>query len=168
MLQVQSSFSLDRVLFLAKPAVWLITYSREAVHAESFSFTFLGRSVAGYFNPKCFAVKEAECIEIQVFIHLESTPACSQQRSVLPSFKEKHYLHVSSRFALDMSHKSQNIRQILQGLTAVLTGFWVSQRELCSGGCSAARGFIMWAEYRNGTDNTIFMCFQTCYLLGFP
>lgn len=101
-LQVQSSFSLDRALFLAKPAVWLITYSREAVHAESFSFTFSGRSVAGYFNPKRLAIKEAECIEIQVFIHLESTPACGQQRNTLPSCKEKHYFHVSSQFALDI------------------------------------------------------------------
>lgn len=163
-----SSLSFARVLFLAKPAACLITYSRQAVHAESFSFSFFGRSTARYFSPKHLLIKDAEYTEIQAFMYLESTTACNRRRSTLQSCKEKHSFRVSSQFALDNPHQSQNMRQTLQGASAVLTGFWVSQRELCSVGCFAAKGFIMWTKYRKGTDNTIFMCFQTCYLLGFP
>lgn len=60
------------------------------------------------------------------------------------------------------------MRQTLQAATAVLTRFWVSQRELCSLGCLATRGFIMWMKYRNGTDNNIFMCFRRVIYWGFP
>lgn len=50
-LQSISIPSLARELFLAQPAECLITCSREAVHASTFSLCVFGCSVAGYLNP---------------------------------------------------------------------------------------------------------------------
>jgi len=51
-------------------------------------------------------MKDAECVEIQAFLYLGSTTACSQQRSTLQCCNKKHSFHVSSLFALAMSHQS--------------------------------------------------------------